>query len=89
MAACIGQMPGPQDPFPSSSSYSSSSALFAKQRQSKMPAICNFDWTGAPLTIMERKVKIDEQLTEVFDDRLGLRHVLTRAHHTLPASPFC
>ena len=47
-----------------------------------MSAIWNYDWTGKSLLITQRRVKIDEQLSEVLDDRLGLRHVLTRAHDT-------
>lgn len=47
-----------------------------------MFAIWNYDWTGKSLLITQRRVKIDEQLSEVLDDQLGLRHVLTRAHDT-------
>lgn len=47
-----------------------------------MSAIWNYDWTGKSLLITQRRVKIDEQLSEVLDDQLGLRHVLTRAHDT-------
>ncbi|OJJ82592.1 uncharacterized protein ASPGLDRAFT_36724 [Aspergillus glaucus CBS 516.65] len=47
-----------------------------------MSAIWNYDWTGKSLLITQRRVKIDEQLSEVLDDRLGLRHILTRAHDT-------
>lgn len=46
-----------------------------------MPAIWDFDWTGVSLVIMDKRVKIEEQPTEVFDERMGLQLVLTHAHN--------
>lgn len=42
----------------------------------------DLDWTGVSLTIRERQVEVDEQLMEVFDERMGLQHVMTWAHNT-------
>lgn len=41
----------------------------------------SYDLTGIPFLIKKRPVKVDEQLSEILDDRLGLRHVLTRVRN--------
>ncbi|KAE8421020.1 hypothetical protein BDV36DRAFT_292695 [Aspergillus pseudocaelatus] len=47
--------------------------------------ICDFDCAGTVITFDDKEVKVQEQLTEVHDDRMGQQHVLALAENTKTA----
>ncbi|KAE8359947.1 hypothetical protein BDV27DRAFT_162131 [Aspergillus caelatus] len=47
--------------------------------------IWDFDCAGTVITFDDKEVKVQEQLTEVLDDRMGQQHVLALAENTKTA----